>query len=456
MKLITKFKNRYNNITYSTYKTENGITVLHLDNPATIDFDFAITFKAGTSFEINARVPKGTAHYLEHMLLNPNDRFLTKEEIDKFEQGSKERPALDINAMTTRKNIYLTSYTNEKGYMRAMERLESIVHFSKEKISEQMEKERGIILAEKSRKAKKEKNTLLQRLNFLFKDILDEFSYDVLGEPDDIKSISVLNLEKYFKSRFITGNCVFAIQSKGELSEKVQNKLEAISRQIKEGKQDQHNVVELKNKLRIGTFKDDRANGVHISFIYFNKVESETDYKVYVKTYLTFKLLDWLAFDVLRQEEGLIYDFSVFRNSGFSYDYEMRGFKFGTEKEKTKETLKELHTLLYKKAFQFLNSERGREWFDNVISMYIFPRSIKFDSELAENDSTGFLENKDLFNDNIAVQEAKELRIEDIKDCLSELVNTPPHIWIEADMDDKEMKTLIKESPFEKQFNSKK
>lgn len=158
MKLKYKFKNKYHNITYKVYETENGIKVLHLDNPATVEFDFSILFKAGTSFEEKENVPHGTAHFLEHMLLNPNKTFKTKEEINKFEQGNKTRPAVNTNANTTRKNIYITSNSNQKGYMRSLERVESILEFPKRKFALQMEKERGIILAEKSRKLKKEKD----------------------------------------------------------------------------------------------------------------------------------------------------------------------------------------------------------------------------------------------------------------------------------------------------------
>jgi predicted Zn-dependent peptidase len=155
MKLLSQFVNKYNNITYKTYELDNGIKLLHLDNPATIDFDFAIIFKAGTSFEMKEQVPKGTAHFLEHMLLNPNSTFKTKEEVDRFEQGSKDRPAIYSNGYTTRKNIFFTCHSNEQGAIRVIERLGSIIEFPKRKFSNMMEKERGIILAEKSRKPKK-------------------------------------------------------------------------------------------------------------------------------------------------------------------------------------------------------------------------------------------------------------------------------------------------------------
>ncbi|MBP6976362.1 insulinase family protein [Candidatus Dojkabacteria bacterium] len=453
MKLIAQFSNKYNNITYKTYELDNGIKLLHLDNPVTVDFDFALVFKAGSSFEIKEEVPKGTAHFLEHMLLNPNSTFKTKEDIDRFEQGNKERPAIYTNAYTTRKNIYITGHSNEQGDMRVLDRMESILQFPKKKFSNQMEKERGIILAEKSRKSKKEKDSYLMSLEFLFKDIQDEFTYDILGESDDIKSIDIDHLEKFFKERFVTGNCAFTIQSNGELRKSVVNRLEEISKKVENGDMDGLREVNLENKLSIGTFTEERANGLSVSFIYFDKEERKIDYKRYAIEYIYGRLLDWLSYDILREKMSLVYDFSVFRIGNLSFDYSMSGFRFVAEKEKTPKMLEELYTVLHTTSFLFLKSKRGKEWFDDVISTYIFPRTTKFNEELAENAVTALLEESEIFNSNIAVREAKKITIEDVKEYLKERLELPPHIWVESDLKQEEMENIIKGSPFYKKFN---
>lgn len=453
MKLISQFSNKYNNITYKTYELENGIKLLHLDNPATVDFDFALIFKAGTSFEIKEGVPKGTAHFLEHMLLNPNSTFKTKADIDRFEQGNKDRPAIYTNAYTTRKNIYLTCHANEQGYMRVLERMESLLQFPKRKFSNQMEKERGIILAEKSRKPKKEKDGYLMSLEFLFKDILDEFSYDVLGEKEDIQRITIDDLEKFFINRFVSGNTVIAIQSNGDLRKTITNRIEEIAQKIRLGEMDQHREVTLENKWRVGTFTEDRANGITISFIYYDKVDKKIDYKKYAIEYIYGRLLDWLAFDVLREQMSLIYDFSVFRIGNMSYDYNINGFRFITENEKAEKMLQELYTLLHTTSFIFLKSKRGKEWFDDVISTYVFPRTTKFNEELAENAITPLLEDGEIFNSNIAVRTAKKITISDIKEYLTERLEMKPHVWVESDMTQTQMEILINNSSFAKKFN---
>ncbi len=453
MKLISQFSNKYNNITYKTYELDNGIKVLHLDNPATIDFDFALIFKAGSSFETKEDVPRGTAHFLEHMLLNPNSTFKTKEEVDRFEQGNKERPAIYSNAYTTRKYIYITCHSNEQGDMRVLDRMESVLQFPKKKFANQMEKERGIILAEKSRKPKKEKDGYLMSLEFLFKGIQDEFTYDILGESDDIKNINIDHLEKFFKNRFVSGNCTLAIQSNGDLKKSVENKLEEISKCIALGEVNNLREVELENRFRIGTFTEERANGISVSLIYFNKEDRKIDYKKYAVEYITGRLIDWLSFDILREKMSLIYDFSVFKNSNLSFDYSMSGFRFVTEKEKMPKMLDEFSKLLHTTTFSFLKTKRGKEWFDDVISTYIFPRTTKFNEELAENGVVVLLEDSEIFNSNTAIREAKKVTIEDIKEYLNQRLSISPHIWVESDLSKKDMEKMIKESPFYKEFN---
>ncbi|MGI6423607.1 MAG: M16 family metallopeptidase [Candidatus Dojkabacteria bacterium] len=452
MKLISQFHNKYNNITYREYISDNGIKILHLDNPATIDFDFAIIFKAGCSFEDRERVPHGTAHFLEHMLLNPNSIFKSKIQIDRFEQGDKKRPSIYTNGYTTRKNIYFTCHANEKADMRILERMSSILTFSKKKFANQIEKERGIILAEKSRKPKREKDNYLMSLEFLFKGIQDEFAYDVLGEEKDIKEIDIDHLEKYFVSRFNTGNCTIAIQSRGVLKKRVEREIEQMTKQIPEGKTDIPREVLIKNRWRVGTFKEEKVSGINISFIYFNKLDKKIDYRRYAIEYIYYQLLRWLTFDILREKRSLIYDFSTFRNENLSYGSSMDGFRFTTEASKISEMLEELYTLLHTTSFLFLKSKRGREWFNDVISTYIFPRSTKFNEELAENAASSLLEDAEIYNANIAVEEGKKIKIADIEQYLTKRINTPPHIWIEADMKKKEMEDIIQQSSFAKEF----
>ena len=454
MKLISKFKSRYNNITYKTYQTDNGMKVLHLDNPATSNFDFAIIHKAGSAYEDQEGVPRGTAHFLEHMLLNPNDTFKDKDEINRFEQGSINKPKIDINAFTNRRFITFTGYGNDKAKLRILDRLESIYIFNKKILSKYIEREREIILAEKSRKLKKEKDSMLMSLDFLFKGIQDEYTGDVLGEVVNIKKISMDNLEKFFINRISKDSTVLAIQSNGELSSNVITKIEKISNTIPHKKVKPFNSVELKNKWRVGAFSDERANGISITFLYFEKLKKRINYKDHVVRYLLSKLFDWLAFEILREKMGLIYNFNSFRTPAITLGYSTYGYKFTTEKEKIVKVLDEFHKLIYEETFKFLKTNKGKEWFEDIISEYIFPRTSSYDETLGEDTATKTIMDMEIFNYNKAVREAKSVTINDVVLYLKERLKIPPHIWIESDMSKEEMLAIIKDSPFEKEFSS--
>lgn len=454
MKLISQFKNKYNNITYNTYQLKNGMKVLHLDNPATVNFDFALIHKAGSAYEREEGVPNGTAHFLEHMLLNPNGTFKTKDQINRFEQGGIDRPAIHMNAFTNRKYIVFTGNGHEDGKKRIMERLGSIYQFPKKKFNNQIEKERGIILAEKSRKLKKENDNYLMSLEFLFKGIQDEFTGDVLGEIDEIKSISIDDLERYFKSKITFNNTVISIQSNGILDKETEKILEDISERLPKVDVKRDKDIKLENMYRVGSFTDKRENGVSVAFVYFRKDTPKIDYNIRLKEYLFTKLLDWLSFEILREKKSLIYSFSPFRNWNNSFEYILYGYKFTTEKEKIAKTIEEYYKLMYEYTFKFLRTKKGKEWFEDALSAYIYPKTAVYDDTLAEGVATTVVEGNEIFNYNKAVRQAKKIKIGDIKEFLHTQLDIPPHIWIEGNITKKEVSNIIKSSSFEKRFNT--
>jgi len=452
MKLLKQFKNRYDNITYKIYETDNGVKVLHLDNPATINFDLAVIHAAGAAFEIQEDVPRGTAHFLEHMLLNPNSYFRTQDDINRFEQGSKERPALDINAFTNKKNIIFEGHSHQKGALRIIDRFEKIYDFPKKKFSNLLEKERGIILAEKSRKLKKKSNASIMYMEHMFKGIADEFTGDTLGEEEDIKAIMINDLEKYYHNRILGSNAVISIQSNGELSKRIIDRIESFSKRFTFSPNLGIRDIKLKNEWRIGVFQDKRENGISIYFEYFEDILKKQNYKLTTVNFITAKLLEWLAFNILREKMSLIYNFSVAKTQNFSFKYSIYAYSFTTERSKIVTTLDEFYNLIYTEAFKFLKSKKGKEWFDDMISMYIFPKTTIYDSGLGEGIAIRMLEGRDIFNYNLAVKKAKELSIKDIQEYLKEQLEIPPHIWVEGDINKKEIRDILISSSFGKRF----
>ena len=307
-------------------------------------------------------------------------------------------------------------------------------------------------MAEKSRRVKAEKDAYLQSIIYLFKDTQPEFIHDPLGEVGDIKSININHLEKYFKKRFVTGNTVFAIQSKGELNSRVVKKIEEISKYFPKGDCSNFREIQFNNEYKVGVFHDESSNGVGISFIYFEKEGREINYKSMVKRYISGRLISWLAFDKLREKKHLIYDFSTFKVYSLTYNSFFYGFKFTTEKKKTKDMLEVLYILLNEDIFKFLESKKGKERFDDIISSYIFPQTTIFSDTEAENSATNILEKDIVMNGNISVREAKKISLKDVVEDIKQWINIPPHIWIESDMSKRDMLNIFKDSSFEKKY----
>jgi predicted Zn-dependent peptidase len=452
MKLKTEFKNKYNKIHYRIYELDNGISVIHLQNPATIDFDFSIVVKAGSYYESKESVPKGSAHFLEHMFFNPNTYYKTRSSFEKFEAGDRENPRIYANAVTTRKNIYLTGHSNHKGALRVVERVANLVDFPKEKFGNYIEKERNIILAERKGQKKQGRNPMEESVKFLLADSSPEFVYNPVGEVGEIKKITLDDLHKYFIKRFTTGNTIFAIQENVPPSATLERELEKISKRFVDQKPSSFPKLKLENKFKVGVFHDDTLSGINAYLFYFEKEEREFDYKYVAVKDISYELINKLAFDILREKEGFIYDFSTFESRTYTFGYNIQGIRFVSDLERFSETLESLHTILKEEIFKFLDSKEGKDWFLDILSTFIYPRTIPYDSKLTESVSSTYLEKKEVFNNNLYVKEAKGVKIKDVKKFLEKRFNTPPHIWLESEEEGKKLERIVKDSLFGKKF----
>lgn len=432
MKLISQFTNKYNNIVYSIYELKNGIKLVHLQNPTDIDFNFSITVRAGSVYELKEGVPVGTSHFLEHMLFNPNSYYETKQSINRFEEGSKDMPKISINATTTKKNIYFSGGSNSKAKFKVIERVANLIDFPSKKFSNYIEKDRAVILAERSRRPKRGKDPNIAYQKFISGKEVGEFTNSILGESEDIQKICVNDLFKYFSSRFTTGNVIFSIQEKNKLDEKTENLLEEISQRFKKGEGDNFRKYKLENSLEFGAFKDDTANGVFVSFNYFSEQEDKINYREDVINDIAFNIIRKWGFDNLREKKGLVYEFKTFYLNGMSYYHCINGIKFVTEDSKLEEMIKSFKKMIEIDIFKYLKTKSGRASFEDVLSTFIYPRNKGYDEWLAEDCTSTLFESGEIFDENKYIEEGKKVELEDIVNFLKKQFSTPPHIWIES------------------------
>ena len=452
MKLIQEFKNEYNNITYRLYELDCGIKLIHLENPATVNFDFFSVHKAGNIYEEIEKVPHGSAHLMEHMLCNPNTTFRTQDDIYKFQEGNKDRPSLSMNAGTFYKHMDLRGSSNIKGAERILERIDSMVDFPYSKFKKSFSNEKKIVTAERSRRPKLEKDNFIQRMIFLQGKIYPEFTYNIIGEPEEIKSIELKNLQSYFLNRFLTNDAIFSIQTNDKLSKPIITKLEKIGKKYINKAAPALAKKSIVNKLKLGYHYDEKATGTTIDFEYFDQTEKGYNYKKESIEDVLNSVIRKIGQIILREKKGLIYGLQVFREDWFTVYHNVECLRFVVENSRLEELLTNLDSFIFTEIDKFIKSDKGTRWIDNILSNYIYPTTIIYDSELPYNVASNYAEYGELYNYNLYVEEVKKITKADLLNELKKLQSTPPHIWVESNLPKKEVEKIVKESSLWKRF----
>ncbi len=452
MKLLQEFKNEYNNITYRLYELDCGIKLIHLENPATVNFDFYSLQRAGAIYEDMEGIPHGSCHLLEHMLFNPNSTFKTQDDIEKFEEGDKTHPALNINAATSHKYINLNGRANEKGEDRILQRIISLIDFPQSKFSRSIINEKKIVTAERSRRPKFEKDSFRQKMIFLQGKEYPEFANHILGEMDDIKRINTNNLKKLFDQRFITKDTIFSIQSRTKLNASTFSKLEEIGKKFVNEYPSSIRNIQLINKLDLGYFYDENATGTVIELNWFDQTDKGFNYKKEAIDKVLNSVIKRIGFLYLREKKGLIYGLQAYLEDWFTVYHNVKCLRFTVENSRIEELLKELDSFLLKDIEKFIKSEKGTRWINNILSTYIYPNTIVYNEELPYDVAVDYAEYGELYNSNLYIEEVKKITKADLLEELKKLQSTPPHIWVESNLPKKEIEKIVKESSLLKRF----
>ena len=454
MKKLYTFTDTLTKIHHTIYQLDNGIKILHVKNPSSIEYVLTVIVKAGSTFENINNVPHGTAHFLEHILAgNPNKLLKTKFDIDEFESGTKEDPEIYSNAFTSAKYIHFYSYGNEDGLKRINQRIKSIVDYPLENIPKYIEKERKIILAEQSHMNKEEFDRNLQFSKFIYDNKENGFTHPLIGTKQDIKNITTRDIEKFFKNQFVSENTIITIQNGRELTTSEREEIEDIGDifQQKKSKVQFQNPEIVKDK-RAYHFTDNQIEGVSISLLFPQSHEKKIDYRNEVLEYLFRSVIRKISHDYLREKLGLIYSANIFNHSYLNFKERFVGYEVTMQSKNFTKTLKAIDTIIEDKLEHFLNSKEGRVWFESVISGYIFPRNIPYKTNYAEYKGLALIEGEEVFELDKAVNSALSITIKDVIKFSKEFFRTTPLFWLESDRKDDRYVKILKESKLYNRF----
>ncbi|MCD4811742.1 insulinase family protein [bacterium] len=454
MKKIHQFTDSLTKIQHTTYQFNNGIKLMHALHPSSTDYVLTVIIRAGSTFETTLNLPHGTAHFLEHMIAgNPNKLLKTKFEIDEFESGNKDEPAIFANASTSQKYMYLYAYGNQDGSSRINLRIKSMLDYPIENITKYIEKERQIILAEQSHTNKNKHDRHYQFSKFLYDNKNNGFTHTILGEKKDIETIQPQHLQTFFQTQFVPENILITLQTGQELlpshKEEIENIVNIYNQTPKEI-QTPHTPIT--TDKRINHFQDEQIEGIYLAILMTIKRKDKLDYKAQGLEYLFRSLMRKISHDTLREELGLIYSAHMSSKFGSSFSQRVVGYEVSTQPKNFEKVLSAVNNLLEKDLKKFLDSKEGKIWFQSRVSTYIFPRTIPYKSSYAEQKGVALIENRDIFEFNKARKEALKITLDDVYNFSKEFFSNTPLFWIESDTDGKKLIEKLKESKLYKRF----
>lgn len=459
MKKILAYKDSYYKATNTLYES-NGVKVLICVKPDIVDFTADIIFKAGAYFEKQKAIPNGTAHFLEHMLCNPNKVLKTQNDLKQYEFGTRTRAEIHSNAATWQKFVSYYGSTHIRSTERLLRYLQYRIDYPIDRFEEFIEKERGIILAELQAYEPEEKDASLDFERFMYGAYQKSFGDRIIGTDESIRAITVDHLNHIRDTIYIKDRAFVTIQTHKPLVQNQINIIDKITGLIPVGNNKKVPIEEkefIKNTYKHRIFLNEKAQGIRFVFGYFIRKRLVSDYPEIVCKYLIRVLIQYLSQRFLREEKALIYGMSANQSNVHWHNYAVN-FETRTEFNKFADFLENLSEVVFKKAIEFIQSQDGKTWFEGQISRYIFIGTVNYDSDYARNEATAFLleENDPFYDFSKAIKAARELKIETFEAFYKKsILEQKPHVWIEtASMTDEVMK-IYESSALHKRWNAK-
>ncbi|MBD67035.1 MAG: hypothetical protein CME62_17670 [Halobacteriovoraceae bacterium] len=182
---------------------DNGLTLLMVEDHKLPIFTFVAYYKVGGKFETPGVT--GSSHLLEHMMFKGAKKY-GENEFDKLVEGNGGRN----NAYTTHDNtVYYESLPSEH--------INTIIDLEADRMQnlllapQSFEKERNVVLEErKMRYENSDRGAIfLKMMQETFKGT--PYGNSVIGEVEDLKTISREEVQRYFKQYYAPNNAIIVI-----------------------------------------------------------------------------------------------------------------------------------------------------------------------------------------------------------------------------------------------------
>lgn len=286
------------NFDVKKHKLENGLEVITIKKDTQIS-SINIGVKVGALNETLSE--KGISHYIEHMLFKGTEKRTFQKLNDDLEALGGEYNAYTDFSQT----VYSISCLEEE-LKSAIEILSDMLICSKFP-EEEIEKERGVILAEiRSSKDNVEDFSFKKINEVAFKE--SALRYDVAGLDENVKSFTKKELYEYYKKYYIPNNALITMVS--SLSH--EEALEEISRNFGKWEPKENVKLVVKDEKNINIKKVTTKDNIELcTIIYlftFYDLEKKYELPLRILNHRLGESANSLLFREVRENRGLAYD----------------------------------------------------------------------------------------------------------------------------------------------------
>lgn len=280
------------------YTLENGINLITIKKDTQLA-SINLGVKIGSIYE--KKENRGIAHFVEHMLFkgtkNRNNEKLNEE---------LEARAGEYNAYTDYTSTVYSITALREEFIKSLELISDMVKNSNFP-QEELEKERGVILAEiRTSKDDIEDYSYRKTMECAFKE--SPIRINTIGTDESVKSFNREDLLKFYKSYYVPNNVYITVVSSMEHDYVFQLVKEYFSNWDSKEVVREDIICEKNIPLKKYSYKKDIEQSTIIYLYTFHNLSKKEELALRILNYKLGESANSLLFRKLREEKGLAYD----------------------------------------------------------------------------------------------------------------------------------------------------
>ncbi|KYH30242.1 MULTISPECIES: M16 family metallopeptidase [Clostridium] len=318
-----------------TYILDNGLKLVTIKKDTQLAA-IHVGVKIGSIYE--KKEEKGIAHFVEHMMFKGTKNRDNEELNEELEQRAGEYNAYTDYDCT----VYSITALNDE--VEESLKLLSDMLINSTFPEEEIEKERGVILAEiRTGKDDIEDYSYRKTMENAFKN--SSIKIDTIGKESTVKSFTRERLFNFYKTYYVPNNTYISIVSPQEHDD-IFNLVNKYFSHWKRGEFVRENVIVEDNiPTKIVSYKKDIEQSTIVYLYTFHNLSKQEELALRILNYKLGESANSILFRKLREERGLAYD--IYSDLNTTKSVKLMSIYTAVNEEDVKEALKIINNIIY-------------------------------------------------------------------------------------------------------------